>query len=243
MTTHKTFKRGVRARMTKTGESYTSARTQLVRKADARAERGTAEVTPAEATPAEATPATTGAGAELTSEEAIRKATGRGWEEWFAILDAWGATERRHPEIARWLVAEHGVSGWWAQSVTVSYERARGLRGKHQMAAGYAVTAVRTIGVGADALLSAFTDAPKRRRWLPDAPLRRRPTRAAHTARFDWPEPASVLVVYVTPLAPDRSRVAVAHERLPDAETADRFKRLWRERLGALKSTLESSRR
>ena len=35
---------------------------------------------------------------------------------------------RRHPEVVRWLQEEHGTDGWSAQSITVSYERARGGR-------------------------------------------------------------------------------------------------------------------
>ena len=38
--------------------------------------------------------------ARLTSDAAVRGATGRDFEEWFAVLDAWGATARRHGEIA-----------------------------------------------------------------------------------------------------------------------------------------------
>jgi len=62
------------------------------------------------------------------SDDAIRERTGRGWDEWFALLDAWQAASRPHPDVARWLRDEHGVDGWSAQSVTVGYERARGLR-------------------------------------------------------------------------------------------------------------------
>jgi hypothetical protein len=50
-----------------------------------------------------------------------------------ATTNAWGPTG--HTEIARWLVAEHRIGGWWAQSVTVAYERARGVRAKHERAA------------------------------------------------------------------------------------------------------------
>ena len=30
------------------------------------------------------------------SDQAIRRRTGRGWEEWFDLLDEWGAPERSH---------------------------------------------------------------------------------------------------------------------------------------------------
>ena len=112
MTRQKAFKRLVRGRMEKTGESYTAARASLL----AAQETGATERPPL-----------------TTSDEAIRRRTGRGWEEWFDLLDEWGAAERPHKEIARWLREERGVDGWGAQSVTVSYERARGLRavGEH----------------------------------------------------------------------------------------------------------------
>ena len=47
-----------------------------------------------------------------------------------------GATELGHSKIARWLVEEHRVDGWWAQGITVSYEQARGLRAPGQRADG-----------------------------------------------------------------------------------------------------------
>jgi hypothetical protein len=36
-----------------------------------------------------------------------------------------------------------------------------------------------------------------------------------------------------------KSTVAIEHERLPDAETAERMKAYWRERLSELKRALE----
>ncbi|MBA3235366.1 MAG: hypothetical protein H0T59_05155, partial [Chloroflexi bacterium] len=145
MPNQKAFKQRVRTRMTKTGESYTTARAQLLRKgsdpeglpeqpAD---EAPDATLAPADQ-PTDATPSTD-AEALLTSDDAILRATGRGSGDWFGLLDGWGAQERRHPEIARWLMNEHGVDGWWAQNLTVSYERARGLRARHQMTSGFAI--------------------------------------------------------------------------------------------------------
>src|SRR5690348_5365346 len=88
MTEHKSFKRLVRTRMAKTGESYTIADVMLLR----------------------GEPSNNGASAPTlkTSDEKIRERTGRGWEDWFAILDEWGAAERSHREIARWLAEQMG---------------------------------------------------------------------------------------------------------------------------------------
>jgi hypothetical protein len=223
MPTQKTFKRRVRARMAKTGESYAAARHQLLRKATS-----ASDPTPAPEAP------------DLpTSDDAAVRATGRRYDDWFRLLDAWGGTERRHPEIAHWLVSEHGVNGWWSQSITVAYERARGMRALHQMPDGFAVAATRTIAVGPERLLAAFTDDAARAKWLPGVAVRRRRTTAAGTARFDWPDPPSRLIVMVDPRGPGSSRVAIQHEKLADADAAAREKAAWRERLATLKSMLE----
>ena len=115
---------------------------------------------PSEA-PAEATAAAPGTDVRpelLTSDDSMRKATGKGHGEWFAILDRWGATGHTHTEIARWLNPEHGVPGWWSQNITVNYERARGMRRPGQMADGFSVSATRTIGAEPERVLKAFTD-------------------------------------------------------------------------------------
>lgn len=37
------------------------------------------------------------------SDEAILRGSGKTWNEWFALLDTWGGTERTHPDIARYV--------------------------------------------------------------------------------------------------------------------------------------------
>lgn len=61
-------------------------------------------------------------------EEAVRSRTGRGWAEWFRILDDWGAPGKGHFLSAQLLRDEYGVTPWWAQAVTIRYEWERGLR-------------------------------------------------------------------------------------------------------------------
>ena len=224
MTTQKTFKRRVRARSAKTGESYTAARSRLITKADA------------PSTPAEPD------AQELTgmSDHAFRAGSGRPIREWLEILDAWGATERAHPEIARWLVAEHGIGGWWAQSVTVAYERARGMRAKHERSTGFYGTVTRTIGASPERIIDAFTDADLRATWLPDAPMRQRTATRGRGARFDWDNPPSRVVVALVDKGSSKTQVAVTHERLPDADAVGRVKDHWRERLASLKEMLEA---
>jgi hypothetical protein len=217
MTRQRSFKRLVRARMEKTGESYAAARAKLL-SADGKAKDGVT----------------------LTmSDEAIRKRTGRGWEEWFDLLDDWGAAERSHTEIARWISEEQGLDGWSSQSVTVSYERARVGRALGEHADGFSVTASKTVAVPIDQLYEAFVNASRRRRWLPDGKLRVRTSIEPKSARFDWGDGSTRVAVGFTAKGVGKSQVALEHSRLPDATEAGRMKSYWRERVGTLKEQLE----
>ena len=219
MTRQKSFKRLVRSRMEKTGESYTAARATLLAAEEPEA--------------TERPPLT-------TSDEAIRRRTGRGFEEWFALLDEWGAAERPHKEIARWLREERDVDGWGAQSLTVSYERARGLRAVGEHPEGFSITAQKTVAVPVDRLYEAFVDESLRERWLPDAELRERTATKPKSARFDWGDGVTRVIVAFIARGEAKSTVALEHARLPDAEEAERMKAFWRDHVGALKTVLES---
>ena len=221
MTEHKSFKRLVRARMAKTGESYTAARAMLLR----------------------AEPSPNGAGAPTlkTSDEKIRQRTGRGWEEWFAMLDEWGAADRSHREIARWLAEQMGIHplAWNAQAITASYELTRGLREVGEKHDGFAITASRTVAVPVERLYEAVVSESARAAWLPDGRLSERTATRPKSVRFDWDEgPTRVHVAFLAK-GEAKSTVAVEHRRLADAGEADRMKSYWRERLGVLKGALE----
>ncbi|OIP31465.1 MAG: hypothetical protein AUK47_22395 [Deltaproteobacteria bacterium CG2_30_63_29] len=63
------------------------------------------------------------------SNEAVEEATGRGWPAWMAFLDARGGASLEHRGIVALLAGEGGVeSGWWQQTIAVSYEKATGHR-------------------------------------------------------------------------------------------------------------------
>jgi uncharacterized protein YndB with AHSA1/START domain len=221
MTAHKSFKRLVRARMEKTGESYTGARAALL---------------------AATEPKQIGRTVLATSDAAIRRRTGRGWEEWFDLLDDWGAAERPHREIARWVAEQQGVEplAWGAQAVTHSYELARGLREVGEHADGFRITATKTIAVPVERLYEAFVDASLRERWLPGGELRERTATKPKSARFDWGDDGTRVHVTFVAKGADKSTAALQHARLANAEEADRMKAFWRERIAALKALVES---
>jgi uncharacterized protein YndB with AHSA1/START domain len=222
MTVQRSFKRLVRSRMEKTGESYAAARSALLTAAP-----------PATRTAPEPPLA--------TSDETIRERTGRGWEEWFDRLDDWGAAEKSHREIARHVADELGIVplAWNAQAVAGSYERARGLRAVGEHADGFSLTASRTVAAPVERLYAAFADASARRRWLPDAELRERTATAPKSIRFDWGDGPSRLHVTFAPKGDGKSTVALSHERLADAGARERMKAFWAERMTAMKQEVE----
>jgi hypothetical protein len=218
MTRQRSFKRLVRARMEKTGESYTSARAKLLAVEEPKATEG--PVLP-------------------MSDDAIRRRTGRGWEEWFDLLDDWGAAERPHPEIARWLGEEQSTGGWNAQSITVGYERARAGRAVGERPEGFSVTASKTVAVPVDRLYEAFVDESVRARWLPEGDLRDRTASKPKSARFDWGDGTSRVTVTFLAKGEDKSTAALEHARLADGDEAERMRAFWRDRVATLKRVLE----
>jgi hypothetical protein len=218
MTTQRSFKRLVRARMERTGESYTAARARLL------------------------------AGDEpqrislATSDETIRERTGRGWEEWFDLLDEWGAADKSHREIARWLAGQQGIHplAWNAQAIAGSYERSRRGRQVGQHEDGFTVTATKTVAVPVERLYDAFVDASLRAAWLPDGELRERTATKPRSARFDWGGDGTRVHVSFAAKGEAKSTAALSHERLRDGAEAERMKAFWRERVAGLKAVLEA---
>lgn len=213
MTVQRSFKRIVRARMEKTGESYTAARAALL----------TAETKPSEGP------------ALSVSEEVIVERTGRGWEEWFDLLDDGGAAHMPRDRMLELVGERFGLEGWSANAVTINYQRARNLRATGEHAHGFTVSASKTIAVPVGVLFEAFT-APAARERLR---LTERSTLPPRNARFDYNGGSSRLVAFFEPKGEERSTITVQHERIADGAEAERMKAYWREQVGALKEELE----
>lgn len=216
MTTDKARKRAVRSRMQKTGERYAAARRHVVR------DDGLLPLPPRVAEPG-------------VSDAAIEKGTGQGWDHWFRILDAWGATSKSHTEIARYVNGEHGVDGWWSQSVTVGYERARGMRAPNERPEGFEVSVSKTLAMPPMDAWRAFVEPSRRARWLDLALRMRTGTRTmGRSARFDVPAEGTRVNVYLTPKGDDRTTVTVTHVKLDGAADVAAHRTAWKGRLDRL---------
>ncbi|HEX6982744.1 MAG TPA: SRPBCC domain-containing protein [Balneolaceae bacterium] len=104
------------------------------------------------------------------SNKAVKKATGKNWEEWIALLDEEGAEKLSHKKIAAMLIEKGYIDkgdGWWAQAVTVGYEYAKNRRVKGQTAdAGFQVGVQRTLSIDAATLWQFLTGPEGLAIWL-----------------------------------------------------------------------------
>jgi hypothetical protein len=199
--------------MTKTGERYAAARRHVVDD-------------PAPLPPRVAEP--------TMSEASITKGTGHGWDHWLRLLDDWGATGHTHTEIARHVRDDLGLDGWWAQSVTVGYEWARGMRQRHEVAGGYQVSVSKTIAAPAQQVWRDFIEVARRDTWLAPGTITTRPRTGSpgKSGRFDAAD-GRLVGLYLTAKG-DRTGATVTCEGLAGPDEVETVRAAWRARLADL---------
>jgi hypothetical protein len=218
MPRNKDLKRLVRARMTKTGEAYTAARAQILKKRPA--------ITPMP-------PRAPYAELAGITDRAVKERTGCTWERWVPMLDGLGAAAMRHGEIARLVQNKFKVDGWSSQMVTVGYERIKGRRAVGQRLDGfYEVSKSKTFNVPVATLFDAWATPRQRRKWL-DAPVTVRTATKPKSMRLGWKD-RTIVAVWFEPKGAGKSTVSLAHTKLPDKGASTHVKQYWSERLDAL---------
>ncbi len=190
------------------------------------------------------------------SDAAVQKATGKNWAEWFALLDGEGAEALPHKLIAR-LLHDKGyiASGWWRQTVTVEYERVRGLRSVGETAsAGFEIGVQKSLPLTPAQAWNLLTEPEGRALWLGTVPDLRWEKRAAYATaegtrgevrsftpgklvRLTWqplhfPAP-STLQVSLTPSGA-KTALRFHQEKLDSAETREEMRAHWRKVLEKL---------
>jgi hypothetical protein len=214
MTRNESFKRRIRERMTTTGERYVEARRVLIQQAAARDDRR--RVSEPEQTDA-----------------VIQDATGRSWDVWVALIEAWPGNRDGHAAVATWLQDEHEVPGWWAQTVTVGWERITGRRLPHQVADGtFTAGKSATIMVDTEVLRDLLLDEDGRDTLFPgmSPELRSRPT--SKNVRIGLG--GGVAEIDIAPKGDGRARITVAHAKLTSPDDVTAWKQFWGDWLAAL---------
>lgn len=200
-------------------------------------------------------------GVATISDESVKAKTGRTWEEWFVVLDAFKGVEKGHKAMAKYLLEECGTTAWWAQSITVQFERARGMRDVNERPKGFAMSVSRTIAAPLDRVWNAFAEAEELNRWFTTnakqdfveggryenadgdggkfkriVPQKR--------IRFTWEQkkhqPGSEVEAAFTPKGDDKTQLVLTHEKLSSKEEVEDLREGWSWAMDSLKSYLET---
>lgn len=170
------------------------------------------------------------------SDEAVERNTGCSWRAWVGHLDYRGAAQLPHREIVALVKEQLGGNPWWCQAVAVGYERIRGLREIGQRRDGaFEANKSRTFAVPRERLWDAFQDEALRRRWLPQAKVKR--VTPPKSLRPEW-EDGTPVQVWIEPRGAGKHVVAVGHGKLPSRERAEELKVEWGARFDALAELL-----
>lgn len=238
MTAQRDFKRVVRTRMQKTGESYTAARAQVLRRRPTPPLSLSIKPAP-RPEPARAPGKVDYVKLAGMSDAAIKKGTGCTWEAWVKTLDHVGAHGWPHWAIAEFVHDKYQVKAWWTQMLTVGYERIKGLRDVGQRRGGsYEANRSRTFNVGMTRLYNAFATPRGRAPWLAGVTLTVRTATRNRSMRITWEDGTSVEVWFISK-GRSKSVVAVGHRKLDSKAAAEKMKRYWGERLDALAAVFD----
>jgi hypothetical protein len=171
---------------------------------------------------------------QTKSDQALIEGTGADWKTWLALLDERGAAELDHAAIARMLVHDFEIDGWWAQSITVGYEQERGMREPGQRADGtFSANASKTLDVPIGTAFEQLADPEAQTGWIGDLALSQRSASPPKSVRFDASD-GTLVLVNLSPKGEAKTAVQVEIAKLASAEDIAPAKAAWKERLELL---------
>jgi hypothetical protein len=172
------------------------------------------------------------------SDATVKAKTGKDWAGWFGALDKAGAAKLEHGAIAAILSERHDVPGWWCQMVTVEYERARGLRVRHETAGGFSVAISKTVATNLSDLYAATANATKRKKWFPKGAFEPSSQTKDKYFRGSWKKNARVEMGFY-PKGEGKAQIAVQVSRLAKKADVELERAAWKSALGKLQELVE----
>jgi hypothetical protein len=174
------------------------------------------------------------------SDEAVKLKTGNDWSHWFAVLDKAGGNEFTHHALTKILSEQHGVGPWWRQMVAVEYERARGLREKHQTTAGYSVSVSKTVAVDVSELYAALADGRMRKKWFAWEGFK--PSSQTKDKYFRGPgKDGWKLEINVYAKGAGKSQIAIQVSKLGSEAAVEAERAAWKKALEKLQTVLKTA--
>jgi hypothetical protein len=187
------------------------------------------------------------------TDEACRAATGRTFAEWFAFIDAAGLAEKRRDAIqAVYNETGRGKDVWWATTIWVELERARGVVVKKDgRPEGFNICCTKSFKQAPDALFPHFATEAAFAAWVPgwsgaltegaafrcgDATGTVGRIRPAKDIRMVWSGPGyppTEIEIQFNVMA-GKTTVNVYHKRIGTRAEADGLRRAWADALDRL---------
>ncbi len=171
------------------------------------------------------------------SDDAVKAKTGMDWYGWFKLLDKAEAAKLPHKDIANLLYDKDKVPGWWAQMVTVEYERARGLRDKHKKTEGYSVSVSKTIDVPLSKLYAAVADDAKRKKWFPTSSFKPSSQTKDKYFRGAWRDGARLEIGFYAKGA-GKSQINVQVNKMAKKSDVEKERTTWKKALEKLEGLI-----
>jgi len=178
----------------------------------------------------------------VMTDAGIKAKTGEGWDAWFAALDKAGAAKLDHRAIAALLRKDFKVEPWWAQMISVSYERARGIRAMNQKCSGeFSVSVSKVMPVSLGALFQAAAGDAKS--WFPKGSFAESSRTENKYWRGAWGKAGARLEINFTGKAPGKAQIVVQVNKLADGGVIESERAAWKAALARLEARLAASRK
>ncbi len=167
------------------------------------------------------------------TDEAVEKTTGKGWNEWFTILGQKTDGSFSHKDIAKLLMDQYQVDGWWAQSITVEYERHLGKRQVGQVKDGTFQTAVsKTLPGDLDQVFSLWLNAARDVKEFNSILLAGKPAISKSEKWRYWRvdlADGSKVTITVGKKSEEKSILTFSTEKLKDQDEIEQWKEFWKD--------------
>jgi len=194
------------------------------------------------------------------SDAHVRQKTGKTLPQWYARIDSLGGLTLGRRDLVQALHAELDQDEYWAVTLAVEYEKARGQKEKDGRPRGYSICATKTLGAPLSAVWRAWTQGQELDRWLgPKTALELKEggtlanadgdrwtlgrIREGKDLRFTWERAGcaegSAVEVLFAAKPKDRAGITLNHTRIQERKAADELRAAWGEALERLKGVLE----
>ena len=174
-------------------------------------------------------------------DQSVRAGTGRDWSEWCDLLEAWPGRTDGHATIAKHVQETYEISAWWAQTVTVGYERITGLRQPYQQADGtFSLSRSRKLAVKSETLRQVLLEDAARSELFAGQTTELRSKPLAKTIRIAIGP--GVAGIGMQSVDEETTSVSVEHKRLPDASDVPEWQGYWSTWLDGLSESMKTHR-